>query len=44
LRIAMPLAVLACIEEMAMTSILKQWRANIPTLWHAIQLQRRADQ
>ena len=43
LRIAMPLVVFACVEEIIMTTVLKQWQANIPTLWHAIQLQRRAN-
>ena len=44
LRIAMPLAVVACVEEIIMTTVLKQWQANVPTLWHAMQLQRRTNQ
>ena len=44
LRIVMPLVVLACLEEMFITAVLKEWRANVPTLWHAIQSQRRANQ
>jgi len=38
LRIAMPLVVLACVEEILMTCVLREWRANIPTLRHALQL------
>ena len=44
LRIAMPLAVVACVEEIIMTTVLKQWQANVPTLWHAMQVQRRTNQ
>ena len=41
LRIAMSLVVVACVEEILMTCVLKEWRANIPTLKHARQLVRR---
>ena len=43
LRVAMPVVIAACLEEICITIIMKSWRANIPTLWHAMQLQRRTN-
>jgi CDP-diacylglycerol--glycerol-3-phosphate 3-phosphatidyltransferase len=42
LRISMPLVMLACVEEIFITTLLKTWRPNVPTCWHAMQSQRRA--
>ncbi|TAK96474.1 MAG: CDP-alcohol phosphatidyltransferase family protein [Verrucomicrobia bacterium] len=40
LRVAMILTLLACTEEIIMTVMLKEWRANVPTLWHALKLRK----
>ena len=40
LRIAMPIVVLACLEEIAITAILPDRRANVPSFWHALQIRR----
>lgn len=40
LRVAMPLVMLACAEEIVMTALLKEWHANVPTLWHALKLRK----
>lgn len=40
LRVAMPLVALACLEEIGITLALREWRANVPTLWHALRLER----
>lgn len=40
LRIAMPLVALSAIEEMLITAALPEWRANVPSLWHALKLRR----
>jgi phosphatidylglycerophosphate synthase len=42
LRIAMPLVVVSQIEEMAITALLPRWRADVPSLWHALQIKRSA--
>jgi CDP-diacylglycerol--glycerol-3-phosphate 3-phosphatidyltransferase len=34
-------AFLAGMEELAITSLLREWRANVPSLWHALQMNRR---
>lgn len=34
-RIFTPIAALAGLEEIAITFILRDWQANIPTIWHA---------
>jgi CDP-diacylglycerol--glycerol-3-phosphate 3-phosphatidyltransferase len=34
-RVFTPIAALAGIEEIAITFILREWHANVPTLWHA---------
>jgi CDP-diacylglycerol--glycerol-3-phosphate 3-phosphatidyltransferase len=39
-RIAMPMVILACLEEIAITLVLPEWRANVPSLWHALQIRR----
>jgi PAS domain S-box-containing protein len=39
-RLATPFLVISGIEEIFMTAILPQWRANIPSLWHAIVIER----
>jgi len=39
-RIATPLLILSGIEEIFMTAILPQWRANVPSLWHAMAIER----
>lgn len=37
-RLFTPVFVLAELEEICMTTILPEWRANVPSLWHAIKL------
>ena len=39
-RLFTPVFVLSAIEEIAMTVILPEWRANVPSLWHAVKLKR----
>jgi phosphatidylglycerophosphate synthase len=39
-RVCVPLAVLEGIEEVAITFVLPQWRANVPSLIHALRLKR----
>ncbi len=34
-RVAMPFVMLSALEEMAITTVLPQWQANVPSLWHA---------
>jgi len=40
LRIAMPIVILASLEEIAITTVLREWRANVPSLWHALKVRR----
>ena len=44
MRVRRTLAVVAllyeAIEEIAITMTLPEWKADVPTLWHAIQPQR----
>lgn len=40
LRLLMPFVALACLEEIAITLVLRKWRADIPSLWHALRLRR----
>ena len=40
LRVVLPIVVLTQLEEMAITAALSKWRANLPSLWHALQIQR----
>lgn len=35
-----PFVVLACSEEILITFVLRQWRADVPSLWHAWQLRQ----
>jgi len=37
-RLAVAVQVLAACEEVAITFVLPEWRANVPTLWHAIRV------
>jgi CDP-diacylglycerol--glycerol-3-phosphate 3-phosphatidyltransferase len=39
-RIAMPMVIISCLEEIAVTLVLPEWRANVPSLWHALQIRR----
>jgi PAS domain S-box-containing protein len=39
-RLAVPILVFAGIEEIAITTILPEWQSNVPTLWHAITIER----
>lgn len=36
-RLFTPFFVLVELEEIAMTAILSEWRANVPTFWHAMK-------
>ncbi len=40
LRIAAVVLVLSAIEEIAMTALLADWRANVPSLAHAVRLKQ----
>jgi phosphatidylglycerophosphate synthase len=40
-RWAVPVLVLAEIEECLLIARLPEWRANVPTLWHALKLPRK---
>lgn len=40
LRLVMPIVALSALEEIAMTLVLLAWRANVPSLWHALQLRK----
>jgi len=39
-RLSTPVLVLAQVELTAMTAIIPEWRPNVPSLWHAIELSR----
>lgn len=39
-ELAVPILVFAGIEEIAITTILPQWQFNVPTIWHAITIER----
>lgn len=39
-RIAMPIVILASVEEIAISVVLPAWRANVASLWHALQIKR----
>lgn len=39
-RIAVGVLVLAELEEVAITTLLPEWRSNVPTVWHARRLLR----
>lgn len=40
-RLATPFAVMASMEDMAITAILPCWQANVPTVWRALELKRK---
>jgi CDP-diacylglycerol--glycerol-3-phosphate 3-phosphatidyltransferase len=40
LRLAMPVVIVSAMEEIAMTLVLPDWRANVPSLWHALKLRK----
>ena len=39
-RVVVPIMILAGIEEIFMTGILRQWQTNIPSLWHAMRIEQ----
>jgi PAS domain S-box-containing protein len=39
-ELAVPILVFAGIEEVAITTLLVEWQSNVPTLWHAITIER----
>jgi len=39
-RFATPILILSGIEKIFMTAILPQWQANVPSLWHAMAMER----
>jgi CDP-diacylglycerol--glycerol-3-phosphate 3-phosphatidyltransferase len=43
-RIAMPIVILACLEEIVITIILPERRANVPSFWHALQIRHESTQ
>ena len=42
LRVLAPLVVVSSLEEIAITVLLPAWRANVPSLWHALRLRKGA--
>lgn len=40
LRVLSPIVALACAEEFIITLVLREWRADIPSLWHALRWRR----
>lgn len=41
-RACIPLAVLEGVEEMAITAVLPEWRADVPSLYHALKIRSAA--
>jgi phosphatidylglycerophosphate synthase len=41
LRLALPLVMAACLEEILITTVLRAWQSDVPTLWHALRRQGR---
>ena len=39
-QLATPILILSGIEKIFMTAILPQWQANVPSLWHAMVIER----
>lgn len=39
-HLLLPLAVLECLQELAMTALLRQRHSDVPTLWHALRLRK----
>jgi len=39
---ATPILVLAGLEEIAMTALLRDWQANVPSFWHALKLNQQS--
>ncbi|MSU59859.1 MAG: CDP-alcohol phosphatidyltransferase [Pedosphaera sp.] len=39
-RVLAPLVVICGLEEIAITVLFREWRANVPTLWHAREIKR----
>ena len=39
-RVFAPLVVISGLEEIFITALLSEWRANVPTAWHALQIKR----
>lgn len=42
IRVLVPFVVLACVETIAITLVLRAWRPDVPSLWHALRLRREA--
>ena len=42
LRLAMPIVVLASLEEIVITVTLPELQANVPSLWHALRIRQQA--
>jgi len=42
LRVLSPLVVISSVEEIAITVLLPTWRANVPSLLHALRLRNGA--
>lgn len=42
LRILALLVVIACLETLAITILIREWRTNIPSLWHAWKLRNKS--
>jgi phosphatidylglycerophosphate synthase len=41
LRFAVPFIVVSQIDEMAITLLLPEWHANVPSCWHALQIKNK---
>jgi phosphatidylglycerophosphate synthase len=42
LRVAVPLIVISQMDELAITALLPEWHANVPSFWHALQIKHQA--
>jgi len=40
LRVLAPIVMVSCVEEMVITALLPRWRANVPSVFHALRLKR----
>lgn len=41
-RVLVPFVVLACVEEIAIRIVLREWRADVPSVWRALRWRREA--
>lgn len=39
-HVGVGLLVLECVEEIAISCVLREWKSDVPTLWHALQVEQ----